>query len=95
MAAKTTKSTARPARPAPNDGLSIVVPLYNEARGLAALHGRIVEAARKISTARRLPIEIVYVDDGSTDTTGAVLQTLPADPLAPIETLRNGPWNDF
>ncbi len=81
MPAKTTKTASKTAPPASGEGLSIVVPLYNEARGLAALHGRIVEAARKIKTARGLPIEIVYVDDGSTDATGAAVQALPAGPL--------------
>ena len=40
------------ASPAPRGGaeagLSIVVPLYNEADGLAALHERIVEVARRL-----------------------------------------------
>ncbi len=77
MPAKTTKTAAKAARPAPGTGLSIVVPLYNEGRGLAVLHQRIVAAAREIRTARGIPIEIVYVDDGSTDTTGTVVQALP------------------
>jgi glycosyltransferase involved in cell wall biosynthesis len=85
MPAKTTNTAtmtaSKAARPAPGEGLSIVVPLYNEARGLAALHGRLVEAARKIKAARHMPVEIVYVDDGSTDTTNAVAQDLPAGPL--------------
>ncbi len=71
---KTTQST-------PADGLSIVVPLYNEANGLRALHERIVTVARRIEAERGLTIEIVYVDDGSSDTTRAVLQALPPGPL--------------
>jgi polyisoprenyl-phosphate glycosyltransferase len=59
-------------------GLSIVVPLYNEAGGLAALHGRIVEVGRHLKTARRLAVEVVYVDDGSRDTTAEVARSLPA-----------------
>ena len=35
-------------------GLSIVVPLFNEAVGLATLHGRIVEVARALKAARGL-----------------------------------------
>ncbi|HEY6257128.1 MAG TPA: glycosyltransferase family 2 protein [Xanthobacteraceae bacterium] len=58
-------------------GLSIVVPLYNEAQGLAALHGRIVEVARRLNAARRLMVEVVYVDDGSRDTTLSVAHALP------------------
>jgi polyisoprenyl-phosphate glycosyltransferase len=59
-------------------GLSIVVPLYNEAAGLTALHGRIVEVARRLRAARGLMVEIVYVDDGSRDATLAVARALAA-----------------
>ena len=58
-------------------GLSIVVPLFNEAAGLPALHGRIIEVARRLKAARGLNAEVVYVDDGSRDTTLAVAQALP------------------
>jgi glycosyltransferase involved in cell wall biosynthesis len=59
-------------------GLSIVVPLHNEAEGLAALHGRIAEAAARLNVARQLPVEIVYIDDGSTDETATIARDLPA-----------------
>jgi glycosyltransferase involved in cell wall biosynthesis len=59
-------------------GLSIVVPLHNEAEGLAALHGRIAEAAARLRAARQLAVEIVYIDDGSTDETAAIARGLPA-----------------
>jgi polyisoprenyl-phosphate glycosyltransferase len=60
-------------------GLSIVVPVYNEADGLAALHARLCGAARALSAERALACEIVYVDDGSRDASLAVARTLPAD----------------
>jgi len=50
-------------------GLSIVVPLYNEAGGLAALHDRLIEVGRRLAAARHLKVEVVYVDDGSRDAT--------------------------
>jgi glycosyltransferase involved in cell wall biosynthesis len=59
-------------------GLSIVVPLHNEAEGLAALHGRVAEAAARLRAARQLAVEIVYIDDGSTDETAAIARGLPA-----------------
>jgi polyisoprenyl-phosphate glycosyltransferase len=59
-------------------GLSIVVPLFNEAGGLAALHARVTEAARALRAARGLKCEVVYVDDGSSDDTLDVLRDLPA-----------------
>jgi glycosyltransferase involved in cell wall biosynthesis len=59
-------------------GLSIVVPVYNEADGLAKLHARLTAAARSLATERGLACEIVYVDDGSRDTTFAVASALPA-----------------
>jgi glycosyltransferase involved in cell wall biosynthesis len=62
-------------------GLSIVVPLYNEAKGLAQLHARLVEVARDLSARRGLAVEVVYVDDGSRDETLSVAQGLPATAL--------------
>jgi glycosyltransferase involved in cell wall biosynthesis len=72
-----TEASPRP-RAGAEAGLSIVIPLYNEAAGLAALHGRIVEVARRLREARGLMVEIVYVDDGSRDATLAVARALPA-----------------
>lgn len=66
---------------APGPGLSIVVPVYNEAKNLAALHARLVALAAKLRAERQLPVECVYVDDGSRDESLALLRTLPADGL--------------
>lgn len=65
--------TARPAR-----GLSVIVPLYNEAAGLKTLHARLSEFAEKLRKDRGLTAEIIYVDDGSRDETLAVARGLPA-----------------
>src|SRR5262245_31717155 len=62
-------------------GLSIVVPLYNEAGNLQALHSRIVEVAKQLRDKRRLVVEVVYIDDGSRDATLSVARELPADVL--------------
>ena len=62
-------------------GLSIVVPLFNEANNLAALHARILEVARALKAGRALATEVVYVDDGSRDGTLAAALKLPADGL--------------
>jgi len=62
-------------------GLSIVVPLFNEANSLATLHARIVEVARALKATRGLATEVVYVDDGSRDATLAAARALPADNL--------------
>jgi polyisoprenyl-phosphate glycosyltransferase len=59
--------------------LSIVVPCYNEAANLAALHGRIGDMARALKGRRELVIEVVYVDDGSRDETLSIARGLPAD----------------
>jgi len=60
-------------------GLSIVVPVYNEAAGLAALHRRIGAVAARLRAERGLTCELVYVDDGSRDASLDVAQSLPAD----------------
>jgi polyisoprenyl-phosphate glycosyltransferase len=59
-------------------GLSIIVPVYNEASGLAPLHARIAETARALRRTRGLACEIIYVDDGSRDDSYAVARSLPA-----------------
>jgi len=62
-------------------GLSIVVPLYNEAASLERLHARFVEVARRLAATRSLACEVVYVDDGSRDGTLAIARELPASAL--------------
>src|SRR6266540_1482277 len=62
-------------------GLSIVVPLYNEAAGLALLHERLIGLARSLKARYGLASEVVYVDDGSADTTLAIARGLAADAL--------------
>ncbi len=59
-------------------GLSIVVPLYNEAAALERLHARLVEVAQRLAASRSLPCEVIYVDDGSSDGTLAIARDLPA-----------------
>ncbi len=59
-------------------GLSIVVPLYNEASGLARLHAQLCDVARKLAEKRDLSVEVVYVDDGSSDDTLKIARGLPA-----------------
>jgi glycosyltransferase involved in cell wall biosynthesis len=62
-------------------GLSIVVPVFNEAAGLARFHERLSEAALDLRRTRGLRCEVVYVDDGSRDQTFAVANALPAEAL--------------
>jgi glycosyltransferase involved in cell wall biosynthesis len=67
--------------PPPEPGLSIIVPMYNEAGGLTSLHTRIEEVARLLKAKRGLACEVVYVDDGSRDATLSIARTLPADAM--------------
>ena len=62
-------------------GLSIVVPVYNEAAGLTALHARLNALAASLRQRFKLPCEVVYVDDGSTDATLSIARALKADAL--------------
>src|ERR1700754_1412724 len=62
-------------------GLSIVVPLYNEAAGLAALHERLGELAKVLRQRYGLACEVVYVDDGSADATLSIARGLAATAL--------------
>src|SRR6267142_462125 len=66
---------------AAGQGLSIVVPLYNEAAGLALLHARLNALATALRQRYGLASEVVYVDDGSADATLAIARGLVADAL--------------
>ena len=61
--------------PAPDpDLISLVIPVLNERESLPALHAEIAEVARK----NHLQIEVVFVDDGSTDGSWDVIAELAA-----------------
>jgi polyisoprenyl-phosphate glycosyltransferase len=77
MATKPTKATPSASRVSPT--LSIVVPLFNEARNVAALHTSLSDVARRLKAQRSLAIEVIYVDDGSRDATFRVASELAAD----------------
>ena len=62
-------------------GLTIVVPCYNEAAGLAKLHDRLSQVAALLNDKRKLHCEAIYIDDGSSDNTFAVASALPAATL--------------
>jgi glycosyltransferase involved in cell wall biosynthesis len=81
MAVRPAKSGARTRASSSASTLSIVVPLLNEATGLTALHERIAEVARYLQTKRGLSVEVIYIDDGSTDATSDVARSLPAMPV--------------
>jgi glycosyltransferase involved in cell wall biosynthesis len=62
-------------------GLSIVVPLYNEAQGLSIFHDRLNALAVTLKQRHGLSCEVVYVDDGSVDGTLGIARTLVATAL--------------
>ncbi|HEY8336845.1 MAG TPA: glycosyltransferase family 2 protein [Tardiphaga sp.] len=66
---------------AASQGLSIVVPIYNEAPGLAYFHERLGALATTLKQRHGLACEVVYVDDGSADGTLAIARALPATSL--------------
>jgi glycosyltransferase involved in cell wall biosynthesis len=68
------------------DGLSIVVPVFNEAAGLSNLHRKLTLLAGRLADQRGLKTEIVYVDDGSSDDTFSIARALPAD-AADVQTI--------
>ena len=51
-----------------NEGVTVIMPAYNEAAG--------IEAAVRSVAASTHPVEIVVVDDGSTDDTAAIVEAL-------------------
>jgi glycosyltransferase involved in cell wall biosynthesis len=62
-------------------GLSIIVPVFNEAAGLARLHDRLIGLAKTLKQRYGLATEVIYVDDGSIDDTLKIARALPATAL--------------
>ena len=56
--------------------LTIVVPAYNEAKVLDAFHARLAAVADGLA----MPVQVLYVDDGSGDGTWEAIGRLAADP---------------
>src|SRR6185503_5288011 len=79
--ALTNPFAANAARPQAEAGLSIVVPVFNEAAGLAQFYAQLAEVVRQLRQQRCLAAEVIYVDDGSRDDSLAVAHTLPAEAL--------------
>src|ERR1700709_670698 len=62
-------------------GLSIVVPVYNEAAGLALLHQRLSGLATTLKQRHGLGCGVVYIDDGSAAATLSIARGLAADAI--------------
>ncbi|MHB0958953.1 MAG: glycosyltransferase family 2 protein [Pirellulaceae bacterium] len=58
-----------------SDLLSIVIPVFNEQESLVKLHGELLEVSRE----HRLPMEMIFVDDGSRDESWAIIAQLAAE----------------
>lgn len=72
----------------PPHRLSIIVPMYNEADNVAPLVARTAEALASYPS----PWELILVDDGSTDATGAEIRRARAQygpHVRPLELMRN------
>lgn len=83
----TTRATSAPkSRPGAAPVFSVVVPVFNEAEGLAEFHRRLSRVMDGLG-----PWEVIYVNDGSTDAGLAVLRGLhEADPrVAVLNLARN------
>jgi dolichol-phosphate mannosyltransferase len=52
--------------------LSVIVPCFNEEEGVGACHGRLTTVLSGITDA----YEVLYIDDGSTDNTAQLLQSI-------------------
>ncbi len=68
-------AAARPVKPYDPFGLTVVIPVLNEERGVGQLMARLVPVLEGIAGARW---QVIFVDDGSTDGTMAVLRAMHA-----------------
>ena len=65
--------------------ISVVIPIYNEEENLALLYDELTEVMKSLDR----PYEILFVDDGSKDTSLAILQTMQeADPKVVVVQFR-------
>jgi dolichol-phosphate mannosyltransferase len=55
--------------------ISVVIPIFNEADSLRPLHAELTEVARGAG----LDLEVLYIDDGSTDGSWKIVQALSAE----------------
>lgn len=62
-----------PYPPVVSKGISVIVPVYNEEEGLPDFLARLGDFQSKCE----FPVEIVLIDDGSTDRSGEILATVP------------------
>ena len=66
--------------------LSVVLPAYNEAENVRRLADELHDVLSSEALAEYRPTEIIFVDDGSTDGTRDVLETLAAE-YEPVKTV--------
>ncbi|HZS10443.1 MAG TPA: glycosyltransferase family 2 protein [Blastocatellia bacterium] len=69
------RAEARLLKDGPAPGLSVFLPVCNEQENLPQLHGRIIESMEKLGQS----FEVIYVDDGSSDGSFAILKQLAAN----------------
>ena len=68
--------------------VSIVIPVYNEEKNIAELLRNVLEVAAKLTERYQLDVEIIAVDDGSTDGTKSILKDFEG--RVTIVTRQNG-----
>ncbi|HEX7876272.1 MAG TPA: glycosyltransferase, partial [Sphingobium sp.] len=68
----------------PGEFVSVIIPAYNEATVIEA-------SVRRVLASREVSLEVIVVDDGSTDATSAIVaRVFAADPRVRLLTLDNG-----
>ncbi len=70
---------------------SVIVPIFNEAENLRELHQQLFAVMKGM----KQPFEILYINDGSTDTTGEILQNLSQIKEVRVITLRRNSGKSF
>jgi glycosyltransferase involved in cell wall biosynthesis len=57
--------------------LSVVIPALNEEAGIAAIAGRVLAIRERLAAAGVADMELIVVDDGSTDATAGIAEAMP------------------
>ena len=65
--------------------ISIVVPVYNEEKGIASFHSSLIKVLNKID----IDFEIIYVDDGSSDNSLSIIKQINDNNIKVVVLSRN------
>ncbi|MBW1879365.1 MAG: glycosyltransferase family 2 protein [Deltaproteobacteria bacterium] len=84
---RTTPREENPVSLSAADGLSIVIPAYNEENGIVAVLRDLLDTLDSLTL--KMPVEVIVVDDGSRDGTSGAVESFLADGIQLVQHPKN------